>query len=44
MVWETYVVVCCAKIITNMPHNKNTILIADILVLEGLSVRLTGRM
>ena len=33
---------CCAKIVTNTQHNK--ILIADILELEGLSVRLTRRM
>ena len=43
MVWETFVVACCAKSFTNTPHNKTRILIADILELEGLSVGLTGR-
>ena len=31
-------VACCAYMITNTPHNKNRILIADILALEGLEV------
>ena len=33
-----YSVACCAQMITSTPHNKNKILIADILKLEGLEV------
>ena len=33
-----YSVACCALLIADTPHNKNKILIADILELEGLEV------
>ena len=37
------ILACHSKTITNTPHNKNKILIADISELEWLIVRLTGR-
>ena len=36
------ILACHSKTITNTPHNKNKILIADISELKGLIVRLTG--